>query len=67
MYVKDEEWSLLAEAVVAQAGKDYVEALKKDNKREQLELEKFFNGGWFALLTDVDPLWLRDSCRKAVA
>lgn len=62
-----DEFKTLAEAIVAQASKDYIEALSDNNQREVKDLEKFFTGAWFMVLTDVDPNWLMDTCRKAVA
>lgn len=60
-----DEFQILAEAVVSQASKDYIKAIQTNNQREVKDLEKFFTGAWFMVLTDVDPHWLMDTCRKA--
>jgi hypothetical protein len=52
----------LANAIIEQAAKDYIEALKilsvKPNDKKasytKVEIEKFFRSQWFIQLTDVD-------------
>ena len=56
----------LANAVVLQAAEDYRRALKTlkrcDQDKEALsvkeECERFFQSGWFTVLTEVDGEWL---------
>ena len=65
----------LANAIVAQAAKDYLSALKrlKKNPRnrmamdEAMQLEKFFHSGWYGVLTGVDPDYLIRKLREKVA
>ena len=56
-------WQALANAIIIQAVKDYKAALKKlrkntDNKqarKTRTECERFFQSGWYEMLTDLDP------------
>lgn len=56
----------IAEAIVAQAGKDYLEYKKILYKKPEDEAAsyglagviRFFDSSWFEQLTDVDPKWL---------
>ena len=65
----------LANAIVAQAAKDYLHALKKLKKNpgnrtamdEAMRLEKFFHSGWYGVLTSVDPDYLIRRLREKVA
>ena len=62
----------LANAIIEQAAKDYLAALKvirrcPDSKaamEEAMELERFFHSGWYGILTDVDPDSLITQLRK---
>lgn len=62
-------YDLLAEAIVAQAGKDYLELRKflyvaKDGKeavkaaKELRDIMRFFRSKYFGTLTNVDSSWL---------
>lgn len=62
-------YDLLSEAIVAQAGKDYLELKKflyvtKEGKearkaaKELREINRFFRSTWYKTLTDVDSDWL---------
>ena len=62
----------LANAIVAQAAKDYLSALKKNPANrmamdEAMRLEKFFHSGWYGILTNVDPDYLIRKLREKVA
>lgn len=65
----------LANAIVAQAAKDYIAALKKlkrkrNNKmamQEAMDLERFFHSAWYAQLTSVDPDYLIRRLRNEVS
>ena len=64
----------LANAIVVQAAKDYMTALKKlkrsrSNKaalQEVMDLERFFHSGWYGELTSVDPDFLIRELRRKV-
>ncbi|MBR6029416.1 MAG: hypothetical protein IKP40_10025 [Clostridia bacterium] len=64
----------LANAIVEQAAKDYVSALRflkkhpgaKGALKEALEIEDFFHSEWYALLTDVDPDYLIKRLREGI-
>ena len=65
----------LANAIVKQAGQDYLAALKTlrrhpDSKAamaEAMEVERFFLSPWYGVLTQVDPDYLIDRLRKEAA
>ena len=62
----------LANAIVAQAARDYLAALKKNpgNRTamdDAMRLEKFFHSGWYGVLTSVDPDYLIRKLREKVA
>jgi hypothetical protein len=65
----------LANAIVAQAARDYLTALKRLKKNPETrwrwmkpcELEKFFHSGWYGVLTSVDPDYLIRKLREKVA
>ena len=65
----------LANAIIAQAAKDYMSALKRLKKNpanrmamdEVMRLEKFFHSGWYGILTSVDPDYLIRKLREKVA
>lgn len=65
----------LANAIVAQAARDYLTALRRlrrnpDNKTamdEVMRLERFFHSGWYGVLTSVDPDYLIRRLREKVA
>ena len=67
-------YSNLANAIVVQAAKDYMTALKKlkrsrSNKaalQEMVDLETFFHSGWYGELTSVDPDFLIRELREKV-
>ena len=62
----------LANAIVKQAARDYMTALKRLKKdpydrkkrKEVRELEEFFHSDWYELLTDVDPDYLIRKLRE---
>ena len=67
-------WESLANAIVAQASKDYVESLSKTNQKrtgkEKLdpeEIKKFFRSHWCEMLTDLDPEYLISELDKRVS
>ena len=65
----------LANAIVAQAARDYLTALRRlrrnpDNKTamdEAMRLARFFHSGWYGVLTSVDPDYLIRRLREKVA
>ena len=67
-------YSSLANAIVMQAAKDYMTALKKlkrsrSNKaalQDIMDLERFFHSGLYGELTSVDPDFLIRELRKKV-
>lgn len=62
----------LANAIVKQAARDYMTALKRLKKnpydrkkrKEVRELEEFFHSDWYELLTGVDPNYLIRKLRE---
>jgi len=60
----------LANAIVAQAARDYMSALRKGYKGhyQKVTLERFFRSSHFRRLTDVDPEYmitrLREEAKK---
>ena len=62
----------LANAIVAQAAKDYyesIQALKRNPsnrvaKANAKKIEKFFRSAWYSMLTDLDPDYLLDHLQK---
>lgn len=69
-----EVYENLANAIIKQAARDYVKALKKVKKnpynksamQDAMELEKFFHSGWYGVLTQVDPDYLIRKLREKV-
>jgi hypothetical protein len=65
----------LANAIVAQAARDYLTALKKLKKNpgnrtamdDAMQLEKFFHSGWYGVLTSIDGDYLIRKQREKVA
>ncbi|MCH3988306.1 MAG: hypothetical protein LKG80_06545 [Lachnospiraceae bacterium] len=65
----------LANAIVAQAARDYLAALRKLKKNprnkmamsDAMDLERFFHSGWYGVLTGVDPDYLIQKLREKVA
>lgn len=63
----------LANAIVAQAGWDYMEALKilrqnpdnRDAAKAKIQIERFMRSGWFGTLTNADPDYLIHKMREA--
>lgn len=70
----DEPYQDLANAIVAQAARDYMAALKKLKKNPRnkeamdsaMELEQFFHSDWYGVLTTVDPDYLIRRLREKV-
>ncbi|MBR0392028.1 MAG: hypothetical protein IJK38_06875 [Oscillospiraceae bacterium] len=73
---KNDPYTDLASAVVAQAAKDYIKILRKLWKKDvavqarrelflgKLDLESFFHSAWYEMLTDLDPECLLARCSK---
>lgn len=63
----------LANAIVTQAGWDYMEALKTlrqtpdslDAAKTKTQIERFMRSDWFGVLTKVDPDYLIKKMREA--
>lgn len=72
--VEGDPYTNLANAIIIQATKDYISALKKlkNNKKNQaalkdvMEIERFFYSGWYGALTTIDPEYLIRGLRKKV-
>lgn len=58
----------LGNAIIVQATKDYITAIKSGYKRayEAKSIEKFFRSQMFKLITDIDPEWLIEQLRESV-
>ena len=54
----------LAAAIILQAVKDYRKALKKKERGQKRECERFFRSQWFVILSDVDGESLIELLRK---
>ena len=71
----DSPYNDLAAAIVLQAVKDYIKAIrrmwnpkvsrkkKQETVLEKLELEEFFHSGWYDTLCDIDPDKVIHNCR----
>ena len=71
----DSPYNDLAAAIVLQAVKDYIKAIrrmwnpkisrkkKQETILEKLELEEFFHSGWYDTLCDIDPDKVIHNCR----
>lgn len=65
----------LANAIVAQAAKDYRAAIRQLKKHPdsqktaalKLECERFFHSRWYSQLTGVDPNYILDRIREEEA
>ena len=63
----------LANAIVAQAGMDYMLALKilrrvpdfRDAAKAKVQIERFMHSAWFGVLTKADPDYLINKMREA--
>lgn len=63
----------LANAIVAQAGLDYMDALyilrqcpdARDTMKEVRRIERFMRSAWFGMLTKADPEYLIRKMREA--
>jgi hypothetical protein len=75
MYQNPTNYDLLAEAIVAQAAKDYLELRKflhntREGKearkatKELRDIRKFFNSRWYKTLTEVDGNYLMERLDK---
>lgn len=62
----DEGWSLLIEAIIAQAIQDYAIGLKTNNKRFITDCESFFNSQWYEFLCDIEGDFYIQLVRKRV-
>jgi hypothetical protein len=68
-------WERLANAIVLSAVSDYRAALRKlkrnpqnqDAMSDAMAIERFFQSGWFSILTSVDGEYLMDRLRKEAA
>lgn len=63
----------LANAIIIQAVRDYNRVLKYKDRNEELDyphkvleedLTKFFHGKWFAILTNIDGVWLMQTVEE---
>ena len=71
----DSSYKDLATAIVHQAVKDYIKAIrrmwnpkvsrkkKQETVLEKMELEEFFHSGWYDTLCDIDPDKVIYNCR----
>lgn len=60
----DDPYQNLANAIVVAAAYDYKKALRKDDKDEMKNIEKFFFSDWYSVLTNVSPDFLLDMIRR---
>lgn len=62
-----EPYQNLANAIVTQAAKDYVDYLREGYKRayEARSIERFFRSQRFMIFTNIDPEWLISTLRDA--
>ena len=67
------EFENLANAIIIQAVRDYNSVLKYKDRNEELDyshkvleddLTKFFCGNWFAILTNIDGVWLMQTIEE---
>ena len=73
--MNEEIYQNLANAIVQQAAKDYIKALKQKKKypnnpeaNSQIrELKRFFHSGWYGMLTKVDGDYLIRALEQKVA
>lgn len=62
-----ENYQDLANAIIEQAAKDYIKAVRfllkhpknPDAMYTKRECERFFNSEWYKMLTPIDGRWLR--------
>ena len=74
MELKLTPWRNLANAIIEQAAKDYMRALRKLKKQptnerakqEKASIEKFFRSPWYEELTDIDGERLIKMLQKEV-
>lgn len=67
----DNPYEELGNAIILQAGKDYIHYRKRFNKHHKdvdffrmIECEKFFHSDWAQLLTDLDPVVIIEKIKK---
>ena len=71
----EDEWAELAAGIVLFAFKEYVETLYKliiltderklkQHETTKKEIEAFFKGSWYALLTAINPEWVIVEARE---
>jgi hypothetical protein len=74
MQYLQENWEDLANAIILSAVEDYTGAYKRllrhptnrAAKKEVAELEEFFFGDWYAMLSNVDPHYLLNKLQEAI-
>ena len=74
LHTCENPWKDIANAIIQQAAEDYREALNalkanpgdKSAKGDIVEIEGFFESGWFGRLTKVSGEWLKEALRREV-
>ena len=64
MIINDQGMDNLTNAIVAQAAKDYEDALRCDDESMIRECERFFRSRWYRMLTTVDGEYLISELQK---
>lgn len=67
-----DEWQALANAIIEQAAKDYMTAIRRLKRertgaaamKEAMEIEKFFHSEWYKTLTSIDGDYMIDRLRR---
>lgn len=59
-----DSYDLIRIAIVKQAIRDYIVALKKQDYKQRVKLERFFRGDWGQLLSDGHGEYIIEKCKK---
>lgn len=62
--IRATQYQDLANGIIEQAAKDYVEALQLDDERTIRECERFFMSTWFEVLTEMDGEVIMEKLQK---
>ena len=64
MIINDQGMDNLTNAIVAQAAKDYEDALRCGDEDMVQECERFFRSRWYRMLTRIDGEYLINELQK---